>query len=148
MASSSPSDTVVLAWARLVRAHTAALAAVEQALKAAGLPPLAWYDLLLELRRAGAAGLRPSEIEQRLLLAQHNVSRLVDRLEAAGLVRRAPCAVDGRGQMVVIEDAGKAMQRRMWPVYATAIEQAVGAQLTAAEAKTLADLLGKLSAPK
>lgn len=146
MASSSPSEAVVLAWARLVRAHTAALTTIEQALKAAGLPPLAWYDVLIELRRAGAAGLRPGEIEQRLLVAQHNVSRLVDRLEAAGLVRRAPCPEDGRGQIVVIEEAGKAMQRRMWPVYAAAIERAVGARLTAGEARTLETLLGKLAA--
>lgn len=146
MAFTSPSETVILAWARLARAHTAALTTVEQALKSAGLPPLAWYDVLLELRRAGAAGLRPSEIEQRLLLAQHNVSRLVDRLEAAGLVRRAPCPEDGRGQIVVIKEAGKAMQRRMWPVYAAAIERGVGARLTAGEARTLADLLGKLAA--
>ena len=57
--------------------------AVEVDLKRAGFPPLSWYDVLLELRRAGDDGLRPLEIEARLLLAQHNVSRLIERLEKA-----------------------------------------------------------------
>jgi hypothetical protein len=36
---------------------------VDKALKAARLPPLAWYDVLLELRRNDRIGLRPIEIE-------------------------------------------------------------------------------------
>lgn len=145
MAVSLPSDATILAWARLVRAHTAAMAEVEQALKAADLPSLSWYDVLLELRRAGVAGLRPVEIESRLLIAQHNVSRLIDRLVQAGLVRRERCAEDGRGQVVILEEGGRALLRRMWPIYGAAIERAVGSRLSAQEAERLADLLGKLA---
>ena len=46
-------------WMRLMRASRTTLAAIEAALKGAGLPPLSWYDALLELRRAGVGGLRP-----------------------------------------------------------------------------------------
>lgn len=141
-----PTDAAITAWARLVRAHQRALGIVEQALKEADLPPLSWYDVLLELRRAGEAGLRPTEIEAQLLLAQHNVSRLLGRLEAQGLVRRAPCPEDGRGQVVKIEPAGEALLKQMWPIYAAAIEKAVGSRLTEADAKALAALLGKLMA--
>ncbi len=83
-----PSDAVIRAWARLIRAQQAALAAVEAELKAAGFPPLAWYDALLELSRVDGAGLRPFALEQQLLLAQYNLSRLLDRLEKAGYVER------------------------------------------------------------
>ena len=64
------SKPVVLAWARLMKAQRVALARVEAGLKRAGLPPLAWYDVLLELERAGKAGLRPFELERALLLEQ------------------------------------------------------------------------------
>jgi DNA-binding MarR family transcriptional regulator len=57
------------------------------------------------------------EIEQRLLIAQHNVSRLIDRLETEGLVRRESCSADGRGQIVRIKPAGRSLLKRMWPVY-------------------------------
>ena len=78
------SQQIVQAWARLLKAERLALARVETALKQAGLPPLAWYDVLLELERAGEAGLRPFELERALLLAQYNLSRLLDRIERGG----------------------------------------------------------------
>lgn len=144
--SAIPTDAVVTAWVRLIRAQRLALQAVEGELKAAGLPPLGWYDALLELDRSETAALRPHELEARLLLAQHNVSRLVDRLEAAGLVGRSPCDGDGRGQMVTITQAGTNLLRRMWPVYRASIQKHVGEKLgDDAEAQSLADLLGKLS---
>ena len=117
MAENAPSDAVVRAWARLVKAQHKVLGSVEADLRRAGFPPLAWYDLLLELRRTEERGLRQREIEGKLLLAQHNVSRLVDRLERAGFARRYPVVEDGRGQLVSITESGRELLRRMWPVY-------------------------------
>ncbi len=65
---------------------------MEGALKAEGLPPLEWYDVLLELERGGP--MRPRDLQAHLLLAQYNLSRLLDRIEAAGLVERRPCPDD------------------------------------------------------
>ncbi len=141
-----PDDITIRAWARLMAAQHLALSAVERALKAAGLPPLAWYDVLLELERAGGAGMRPFALERAMLLAQYSVSRLIDRMERAGLVERRDYARDGRGQLVAITDRGKAMRRGMWPVYAGAIEQAVGRHLSAQQAGALDELLGRLVA--
>src|SRR5215468_3365969 len=110
-----PSDAVIRAWTRLIRAQQAALSAVEADLKAAGFPPLGWYDVLLELSRAEGDGLRPFALEQKLLLAQYNLSRLLDRLEAAGYIERLVCVEDGRGQIVAITASGRALVKRMWP---------------------------------
>lgn len=140
----APSDSAIRAWVRLERAHRAAQSAVEARLKKAGLPPLAWYDALLELERAGTAGLRPFELQKEMLFAQYNLSRLVDRLEAAGHVTRGASEADGRGQVLTITKAGRTLRRQMWPVYATAIEDAVGRHLSEAEARSLSDLLGRL----
>ncbi|MEP9348159.1 MarR family winged helix-turn-helix transcriptional regulator [Xanthobacter sp. KR7-225] len=139
-----PSETVVRAWTRLMRAQRLALASIEGALKAAGLPPLVWYDVLLEVERAGPDGLRPYELERAMLLAQYNLSRLIDRIEAAGYVERKLCADDGRGQRIVMTDAGKAIRRQMWPIYAREIERAIGGRLSAEQAEVLGDLLGRL----
>jgi len=138
----TPSNTVIRAWARLMKAQQLALASIEQSLKAAGLPPLGWYDVLLEVERAGEDGLRPFELEQAMLLAQYNLSRLVDRIERAGYVERRACEEDGRGQLIAITSAGKAIRRKMWPVYARAIEAALGQHLSAKEAEALDGLLG------
>jgi DNA-binding MarR family transcriptional regulator len=139
-----PSKIVIQAWARLMRAQRRALSGVEAALKAAGLPPLAWYDALLELDRVADKGLRPFELEREMLLPQYGLSRLLDRIETAGYIARRPCADDARGHAVVITAAGKDMRRRMWPVYAAAINETIGIGLTEGEAAILGDLLGKL----
>lgn len=138
-----PGQTVVRAWARLMRAQRLALAAVEEALKAAQLPPLAWYDVLLELDRPGSDGLRPVALERETLFEQYNLSRLIDRLEKAGLVDRHPCPEDGRGQCIRITEAGRAMRRRMWPVYGAAIKRALDDRMAEGEVEALDQILGR-----
>ena len=127
-----------------MRAQAKALGAIEADLKSAGLPTLEWYDVLLELRREADRGLRPFELESRLLLAQHNVSRLLDRMEAKGLIECTPFEGDGRGVCIFITKAGRDLQKKMLPVYKDAIEKQIGLKLTVSEAAELADLLGLL----
>lgn len=142
-----PSAAVTRAWIRLMRTQQLVLAAIEEDLKAAGMPPLAWYDVLWELRRSEKGRLRPFEIEERTLLAQHNLSRLLDRMEKAGFVRREVFTGDGRGRWVVLTDEGSAMQARIWSVYAKALQRHVGAKLGDQDAERLAGLLERLSPP-
>ena len=139
-----PSEETSTAWARLVRVQQGLMNAVEKDLKAAGFPPLAWYDALLELSRAPRGELRPVELEKQMLMPQYSTSRLVDRLVESGLVERKTCPVDGRGQFATITPAGRNLQKRMWEAYAAAIERYVGSRLTNKEAAGLCDLLGKL----
>src|SRR5688572_19501046 len=143
--SRSPSDAAVKAWTRLVRARDRVLGAIEQDLKAAGAVPLAWYDVLLELSRAEDGRLRSFEIEKETLLAQYNLSRLLDRLEKEGQVSREPCVDDARGRWVVITEKGRATQARTWKIYAKSIQKHVGERLDDKAAAALADLLGQLA---
>jgi DNA-binding MarR family transcriptional regulator len=135
---------VIDLWALFVRVSQAVLAAVEADLKAAGFPPLAWYDALLELRRADPQGLRPIALERRMLLAQYNVSRLVDRLEREGLVRCARCPDDARGQLVHITEKGRALLDAIWPAYRTAIMARFADRLGPGEAEVLRGILERL----
>ncbi len=126
-----------------MRARERLLGAIEADLKAAGMPPLAWYDVLWELARSQDGKLRPYEIEERTLLAQYNLSRLLDRLEREGLVRREAFAEDGRGRWVVMTDAGRKLRERMWIVYAKSIDTHIGCKLAENEAKAIAGLLDR-----
>jgi len=143
--SRKPSDAAINAWARLVRVGESVRTAIEAELKLSDVPPLAWYDALLELDRAPEGQLRPFELERQMLLPQYSTSRLIDRLERAGLVERVGCPGDGRGQLIRIREPGRELRRRMWPLYAAAIERYVGAKLTDDEAQRLSELLGQLS---
>lgn len=139
----TPSETVVRTWARLTKAQQRALDSIERALKAAKLPPLAWYDVLLELERAGGS-LRPFELEGEMLLAQYNLSRLIDRMQEAGYVERRALKEDRRGQAIVITAAGKTLRRRMWSIHGPAIQAAIGDHLSPKQVDMLSALLGAL----
>jgi DNA-binding MarR family transcriptional regulator len=143
--SRKPSPETTSCWARLMRVQQGLLAAVEQDLKKAGFPPLAWYDALLELSRSPHGALRPVELEKQMLLPQYSTSRLIDRLVEAGLAERQTCPVDGRGLYVAITQPGRGMQKKMWETYSAAIERHVGSKLTNKDAAALCELLGRLS---
>jgi DNA-binding MarR family transcriptional regulator len=141
--SKTCSDAAEGAWVQLIRAHRSALCSVERALRAADLPPLEWYDVLLELERGGP--LRSRDLQDRLLLAQYNLSRLLDRMESEKLISRERCSEDARCQWVRVTDDGKALRKRMWPVYASAIDEALGAKVTEVQAEKLSELLSRIS---
>ena len=137
------SDAAVRAWSHLLGAQALALRAIEKRLTAAGQPPLAWYDVLLELERAGGE-LRVGELGERLVIEPHNVTRLVDRLEAKGLLKRRRAAEDQRGVCAVLTGKGAAVRKEMWTHYRDAVRQAFGATLSPSDAETLIAILKRL----
>jgi len=139
-----PSSEATAAWIRLMRVQSRVLDAVEQDLKKAGFPPLAWYDALLELSRAPSGELRPVELERHMLIPQYSTSRLIDRLVDEGLAARRECKIDKRGQFVEITEAGRDLQKRMGNAYSSAIEKHVGSKLSDADAAKLCGLLDRL----
>ncbi|MER9435045.1 MarR family winged helix-turn-helix transcriptional regulator [Mesorhizobium sp. M0618] len=143
----TPSPEAIKAWARLMRVSRQLMESAEEALKAAGLPPLAWYDVLHELAEAGEGGLRPFQLIERTLFAQYNISRLLARLEADGLVEKLPVADDGRGQTIRITASGRETRRQMWAVYGRSIAELVGAKLSADGLTMVSALLGRLRQP-
>lgn len=124
------------------------VSAIDHALKDEGFPSLSWYDAILEIEKAGSDGIRPFELKDQLLLPQYGTSRLLDRIEKAGLIKKDACKTDGRGHVVSITDAGREMRRKMWIIYAKQLELRIEDRLNANEASKLADLLATLKLEK
>ncbi len=115
-------DGTLATWRAFLNAHAHVTRRISQDLAAAGLPDLAWYDLLWALYRQPDAGLRVNELAREVVLSPTAMSRFVDRVVAAGSARREPDPQDRRAQRIVITDDGVALLKRMWPVYAAGIE--------------------------
>lgn len=130
-----------LAWARLLRAHKVLLEHVQGALAQAGLPPLEWYDLLLELDLADDKRLRFADLGERIVLSRSNLTRLCDRLEKEELIAREKCEEDRRGLYAVLTPKGAELRKRMWPVYKRAVQAHFSAHMSEDQAETLAALL-------
>jgi DNA-binding MarR family transcriptional regulator len=144
MGEEKPSDAAIRAWTRLVRVEQSLVDGIEADLKAAELPPLVWYDVLLELVREPEGRLRHRDLHQRMLLAKYNLSRLLDRMQAEGLVERQPVDADGRGEFVHVTMKGRDLQRSVWPVYRRAIGRRFSGRLSLGDIDELLRILQKL----
>ena len=122
MAADDLDGATLAAWRAFLTAHALIVRRIEAQLAEADLPPLGWYDVLWALREAPARRLRMNALaDEVVILSRTGLIRLVDRIEAAGLLRREAVPGDRRGAYAVITDEGVAMLRRMWPVYRAAI---------------------------
>lgn len=142
-----PDDPTQAVWVALVRAGTTVVAAVQADMKAAGFPSLEWYDVLWDIERSPGGMRRPYELEDALLVAQYNLSRLIARMEKAGYVAKLRCPEDGRGLVLAITDAGRDLRKRMWATCFDSLKRHIGAKLSEAEARALAGLLSRFSEP-
>ena len=129
------------AWRAVIGAHSSLTGSLEEALREADLPPLSWLNLLWALDQAPDKRLRMNELAAYLNVSRGGLTKLVDRLEGAGLIGREACSMDRRGYHAVLLPTGADMLRRMWPVYEAELERHLAAALSDAEAEVIRDAL-------
>jgi DNA-binding MarR family transcriptional regulator len=133
-------------WRTFLRSHAVVLAQLESELVGLALP-LAWYDVLLQLAEAPQRRLRMADLAARVLLSRSGLTRCVDRLQAAGLVRREPSETDKRGTYTVLTPAGLARLRQAAPVHLAGVQRHWLARFSDDELRLLGTLLGRVAPP-
>ena len=139
--ASRPAGLVFDAWRGVLFASSRTLQIAEPDLIATAGFPLTWLDVLAQLYDAGEEGLRMQELEQRSLFTRSGLTRLVDRVEAAGLVRREPVPGDRRGVQVVLTEEGRRRHDAAFADHNTLIEREFGRRLTDAQLRAVAEAL-------
>ena len=137
-------ELYLTAWRAFITAHAKLIDVIDHELIEADCVPLQWYDVLIELYEAPERRLRMSELARKVVLTKSTVTRLVDRLEAAGLLIREATPTDGRGAFAVLTEQGLQSLRKAWPVYAKGIRTHFANRLSAEEAETLTDALQRI----
>jgi DNA-binding MarR family transcriptional regulator len=145
--TSAVPKTHLAAWRAVLNAHASVVATAEAALAAAELPPLAWYDVLWAIRRAPARRIRMAELAASLTISRGGLTKVADRLENAGFLRREPADDDGRGLYAVLTADGNTLLRRMWPVYSRALRDTFVSAITEEEAAVIAAALARVPEP-
>lgn len=121
--TSDPQAPRLRAWRAFLYAHAAVMRELEAQLVAERGMTLAEYDALVQMAGAPGARLRMSDLAARVLLSRSGVTRLVDRLERQGLVRRETCGSDARGAFAALTPAGVQRLREAMPVHLRGIDQ-------------------------
>jgi DNA-binding MarR family transcriptional regulator len=133
------------AWRAVITSYAALTERVQRALAAADLPPLSWYELLWAVKRSPTGRPRMSELAEWLTLSRGGITKLVDRLEEAGYLRRVPSADDRRSLQAELTPAGQRMLEEMHAACVGEVERHF-ATLTVEEAELITAALEKVTA--
>jgi DNA-binding MarR family transcriptional regulator len=133
-------------WASLVRTYAAIARELNARLSSEHDLTKNEYEALLLLARAEEFRLRRIDIATELILSPSGITRMLDRLETAGLVEKAECASDRRVSYAVLTDDGMTRLRAAGRSHDEVIEELVGARLAGPELKTLTEILERLPA--
>lgn len=133
------------AWYQLLRVYGRVSERVEKQLAARDHVPGSWYDVLMTLETAPGGRLRMSELADRVILSRSGLTRLVDRLEREGLLRREGCPGDRRGSYAVITAAGLQARRAAWPTLSRAMAELFAAHISDEEALILERALKRVA---
>lgn len=132
------------AWAALLLSHSAATRKIDAAMRAEGWPSLEVYDVLLALEDAPERRMRMVDLAEAVVFSPSGLTRLIDRMEAAGFVKRVACPGDRRAIHVQITPKGLTTRERSWHRYSELIQEHFGRFLTDRDARNVAEGLRKV----
>jgi DNA-binding MarR family transcriptional regulator len=143
--SLTPDDPRLAAWRSFLEAHARLARRLDDELRAGHGISLAEYDALLQLARAPGRRLRMNQLADRVILSRSGITRLVDRLEAAGLVARRSCPTDARGAEAVLTEAGLERLRAAARTHLAGIERYFVSVVDPADLPTIERALGAVA---
>ncbi|MGN6203196.1 MAG: MarR family winged helix-turn-helix transcriptional regulator [Solirubrobacterales bacterium] len=132
------------AWISLTQTHAAVTGRLQEALTAAELPPLPWFEVLATLHRAPEQRLKMGELAEALVITRGGLTKLVDRLIKAGLLERAFCETDRRVSYATLLPAGVELLEEMRPIVRAELAATFSAKLTVAQADELRQMLDSI----
>jgi DNA-binding MarR family transcriptional regulator len=141
---SSPSPERLRAWRLYFESALALMDVLDAELEQAVGISQRWYDALVHLEDR-PEGLRMNELAERILYSKSGFTRVVDRMEEAGLLRRVRPDNDRRSILVVLTDLGRETLERARSYHRDGIERHFSQHLAAHEIKTLVRALEKIS---
>lgn len=140
---SSPGANALKAWRVFFECALALPDILDAELEEAVGLPFRWYDVLVHLEEAGH-GAPMNEVASRILASKSGLTRVIDRMEKAGLVRRERPEDDRRVVLVFITDQGLATLHEARRHHRDGIRRHFTEHLTAAELEALARTLEKV----
>jgi DNA-binding MarR family transcriptional regulator len=131
-------------WRTFLATHRQIVDRLAEQMQADHALQLGWFDVLIHLADVPERRLRQRDLRDRLLLSESGVSRVLSRMEAAGLVERRPADEDRRGVGIVLTDAGEAALSAAVGSHLDLVAQLFTDRLTVTDRLALEHILAKL----
>jgi DNA-binding MarR family transcriptional regulator len=133
------------AWRGMLRVHSALTKALDAELVRVHGLPLSSYEVLLFLADAPGGRLRMSELADGVLLSRSGLTRLVDRMEREGLLRRERCEDDARGYNALITAKGRKLFQHARRTHLDGVREFFLTHLSADDLRSLAEVWEKVA---
>lgn len=138
---------LITTFGRLVEAYSTLDQQLGRSLEEQAGIPHTWFEVLLRISRADAGRITMGALAQQVALTTGGITRLLDRMIAAGLVQRVPCPTDRRVHFAALTTQGRAKLEQAAKGHAANLRQAF-AGFTADDLRTFDDLLDQLRAAR
>ena len=139
--------TELRAWQALLHAHDKLIRTLDGELRQEHGISLGEYDVLLRLARAPSGCLRMTELAQRVLMSPSGLTRMVDRLVAAGLVSRDRAEDDARLMLARLTESGRSLLRAAARTHLRGIHQHFTGKLSEGQLRSVASALEIIAGP-
>lgn len=133
------------AWKSFLRAQSRLIAELDEELRASYGYALGDFDVLAQLAEAPNGRLRMCDLAEAVVLSPSGLSRRIDRLERAGVVRRERAERDARNVEARLTPAGKRLLTRLRKAHRVGVKERFEDRFSAEELETLGALLGRLA---
>ena len=133
------------AWRGMLRVHSGLTKALDAELVRVHGLPLSSYEVLLFLADAPGGRLRMAELADGVLLSRSGLTRLVDRMEREGLLRRERCADDARGYNAAITAKGRKLFRHARRTHLDGVRERFLSHLASEDLRSLAEVWEKVA---
>lgn len=137
-------DPRIEALGMLVEAHNELSNALQRTQGGAAGVPVGWLSVLIRLARSPEERLRMTVLARDMTMSTSGLTRLIDRMEADGVVLRQACPDDGRGMLAVLTDQGRSLLASAAPCHVSDLEHLLGGALEAEQLTLLTDLLRRV----
>jgi DNA-binding MarR family transcriptional regulator len=141
------SETELRAWQALLHAHQKVTRALDAELRTEHGLSIAAYDVLLRLARAPKRTLRMTDLAERVMMSPSGLTRVVDRLVDAGLVRRDRVQGDARVMLAQLTDEGRQTLRHAARTHLRGIREHFSGNLSQPQLRNVASALETIAGP-
>ena len=137
-------DDRVTLWGLFLEAHEGIKRRLDRELRAAVDLPGPWFEVLLRIGRTPGQAVRMTQLAEMVLFSSGGFTKLADRMERAGLIRRVPCPGDRRSLLATLTPEGRGVLDRALAVHVPGVQRHLIGHLNPEQRRQLEQILRTL----
>jgi len=133
------------AWTAFLAAHKALAAILSRELESTCGLPLTWFDVLAQLHEAPSQRFTMTQLANAILFSKSGLTRLIDRMEAAGLVQRLARPGDRRSLHIALTEVGAKKLEQAVPIHLETVKRHFAAHIHDSETAAVESALERIA---